>query len=210
MPYAPQHLPSQLALLLSALITSTVFAQQAAPAQPAAPSAAHAAATPAAAAPAPAGSQSMSSSLGLYVFPAKNQTADQQSGDEASCFGWAKSQTNIDPMNIKAPQPAQPSQEQAASSGGGERVRGAARGAAGGAIVGAITGNAGEGAAVGAAVGTMAGGAAKRRGKQQAAAEQQHQQAVAEQQAQAYVAQQKATYNKAFSACMEGKGYTVK
>ena len=56
----------------------------------------------------------------------------------------------------------------------------------------------------------MAGGSAKRRGKQQAAAEQQHQQAVAEQQAQAYVAQQKATYNKAFSACMEGKGYTVK
>jgi len=205
MPYSPQHLLSQLALLLSALITSTVFAQQAAPAQPAAPSAA-----PAAAAPAPAGSQSMSSSLGLFVFPAKNQTADQQSGDEASCYGWAKSQTNIDPMNIKAPEPAQPSQEQAASSGGGERVRGAARGAAAGAAIGAIAGDAGTGAAAGAAAGTMAGGSAKRRGKQQAAAEQQQQQAAAEQQAQASIAQQKATYNKAFSACMEGKGYTVK
>ena len=56
----------------------------------------------------------------------------------------------------------------------------------------------------------MAGGSAKRRGKQQAAAEQQQQQAAAEQQAQAAIAQQKATYNKAFSACMEGKGYTVK
>jgi len=210
MPYSPQHLPSQLALLLSALITSTVFAQQAAPAQPAAPSAAHAAATPAAAAPAPAGSQSMSSSLGLFVFPAKNQTADQQSGDEASCYGWAKSQTNIDPMNIKAPEPAQPSQEQAASSGGGERVRGAARGAAAGAAIGAIAGDAGTGAAAGAAAGTMAGGAAKRRGKQQAAAEQEQQQAAAAQQQQAAIAQQKATYNKAFSACMEGKGYTVK
>jgi len=205
MPYSPQHLLSQLALLLSALITSTVFAQQAAPAQPAAPSAA-----PAAAAPAPAGSQSMSSSLGLFVFPAKNQTADQQSGDEASCYGWAKSQTSIDPMNIKAPEPAQPSQEQAASSGGGERVRGAARGAAAGAAIGAIAGDAGTGAAAGAAAGTMAGGSAKRRGKQQAAAEQQQQQAAAEQQAQASIAQQKATYNKAFSACMEGKGYTVK
>jgi len=152
----------------------------------------------------------MSSSLGLFVFPAKNQTAVQQSDDEASCFGWAKSQTNIDPMNIKPAQAAsQPTQEQDASSGG-HRVRGAARGAAGGAIVGAITGNAGEGAAVGAAVGTMAGGAAKRREKQQVAAEQQHQQAAAEQQAQASIAQQKATYNKAFSACMEGKGYTVK
>jgi hypothetical protein len=33
---------------------------------------------------------------------------------------------------------------------------------------------------------------------------------AAQQQAEASVAQQKATYNKAFSACMEGKGYTVK
>jgi len=206
MPYSPQHLPSQLALLLSALVTSMAFGQQPAPAHPAAPAAAPAATT----APAPAASSSMSSSLGLFVFPAKNQTAVQQSDDEASCFGWAKSQTNIDPMNIKPAQAAsQPTQEQDASSGG-HRVRGAARGAAGGAIVGAITGNAGEGAAVGAAVGTMAGGAAKRREKQQVAAEQQHQQAAAEQQAQASIAQQKATYNKAFSACMEGKGYTVK
>ena len=33
---------------------------------------------------------------------------------------------------------------------------------------------------------------------------------MVEQQAQAAIAQQKVTYNKAFSACMEGKGYTVK
>ena len=35
-------------------------------------------------------------------------------------------------------------------------------------------------------------------------------QALSEAQAQAAIAQQKATYNKAFTACMEGKGYTVK
>jgi hypothetical protein len=35
-------------------------------------------------------------------------------------------------------------------------------------------------------------------------------QATASQEAQASVAQQRATYNKAFSACMEGKGYSVK
>jgi hypothetical protein len=56
----------------------------------------------------------------------------------------------------------------------------------------------------------MAGGAAKRQAKRDAASQQQQQQAAAEQQAQAAIAQQKATYNKAFSACMEGKGYTVK
>jgi hypothetical protein len=144
------------------------------------------------------------------VFPAKNQTATQQSTDEGACFDWAKSQTGIDPMNIKPPETPQPPQQDTSNAGNGSRARGAARGAAGGAIVGAITGDAGGGAAVGAAVGTMAGGAAKRNAKRQAEAQQQQQQAAAQQQAQAAIAQQKATYNKAFSACMEGKGYTLK
>ena len=56
----------------------------------------------------------------------------------------------------------------------------------------------------------LAGGAAKRQAKRDAAAQQQQQEQAAAQQAQASIAQQKATYNKAFSACMEGKGYTVK
>lgn len=210
MPYSSQRLQLQAALLLSAFVTSAVFAQQPAPAKPPAGATAPAPAAAAPAAPAPAASPSLSSSLGLFVFPAKNQDATQQSGDEAACFGWAKSQTGIDPMNITAPQASQPSQEQAANTGGGERVRGAARGAAAGAAIGAIAGNAGTGAAAGAAAGTMAGGARKRRGEQEAAAQQQQQQAAADQQQQAAIAQQKATYNKAYSACMEGKGYTVK
>jgi len=190
------HRPiSPLALLLGALLVPAGYAQQAAPAAPAAP--------------APAAS-TLSSSLGVYVFPAKNQSSTQQSTDEGACYGWAKSQTGIDPMNIKPPAPSQSSQQEASNSGGGERVRGAARGAAAGAAIGAIAGDAGTGAAAGAAAGTMAGGAAKRRGQKEAAAQQQQQQAAAEQQAQAAIAQQKATYNKAFSACMEGKGYTVK
>jgi hypothetical protein len=209
MPYSSQRLHLSTALLVGSMtcIASVVtHAQQAAPAAPAA-----AAAAPA---PAPAASStSLSSTLGVFVFPAKDQSASQQSTDEGTCYGWAKSQTGIDPMNVSAPKPAadaQGSQAQASNSGGGERARGAARGAAGGAVIGAITGNAGEGAAVGAAAGAMAGGAAKRRGKREAAAQEQQQQAAAEQQAQAAIAQQKATYNKAFSACMEGKGYTVK
>jgi hypothetical protein len=144
------------------------------------------------------------------VFPAKNQTTTQQSSDEGACFDWAKSQTGIDPMNIKPPAPSQPSQQQAANSGGGQRVAGAARGAAGGAAIGAIAGDAGTGAAAGAAAGVLAGGARKRQAQKEQAAQQQQQQAAADQQAQAAIAQQKATYNKAFSACMEGKGYTVK
>ena len=154
---------------------------------------------------------SLSSSLGVYVFPAKKQTAEQQSSDEGACFGWAKSQAGIDPMAIKPHTQATPQQtpppEQAAS---GARAGGAVKGAAGGAAIGAIAGDAGKGAAAGAVAGTMAGGAQKRRAQQQAATQQQQQQQAASQQAQASVAEQKANYNKAFSACMEGKGYTVK
>jgi hypothetical protein len=202
MSYASLRTRLPLILLVGALVIPAGYAQQAAPATPA-PAAAPAA-------PAAAANSSLSSSLGVFVFPAKNQSSSQQSTDEGACYGWAKSQTGIDPMNIKPPEPAQPSDQQAANSGGGERARGAARGAAGGAVIGAITGDAGEGAAVGAAAGAMAGGAQKRRAKRDAAAQQQQQQAAADQQAQAAIAQQKATYNKAFSACMEGKGYTVK
>jgi len=197
---SPEALYIPVALLIGALVSSTGLSQQPPPAAPPA----------AAPAPAAGGQSSLSSSLGVFVFPAKNQTATQQSGDEGACFDWAKSQTGIDPMNIKPPAPAQPAQGQASNPGAGAPARGAVRGAAVGAVGGAIGGNAGKGAAIGAATGVVAGGVARRRGQQEAAAEQQQQVAAADQQAQAAIAQQKATYNKAFSACMEGKGYTVK
>jgi OmpA family protein len=192
--YSPQRLVSLLALVLGGLLSTVGYAQQPAPAT---------------APPAAAPQGSLSSSLGVFVFPAKNQSSTQQSNDEAACYGWAKSQSGIDPMHITA-QPAAASQPAQASQAGGERARGAVRGAAGGAAIGAIAGDAGKGAAAGAVAGTMAGGARKRQAQKEADAQQQQQQQAATQQAQASIAQQKATYNKAFSACMEGKGYTVK
>tara|TARA_R110000823_G_scaffold171736_9_gene304168 strand:+ start:3284 stop:3715 length:432 start_codon:yes stop_codon:yes gene_type:complete len=139
----------------------------------------------------------------LIVYPAKGQTAEQQASDEAACYGWARQSTGIDPVAV-AEAPAPPPAEGGPAIGGGERLGGALRGAAGGAIIGEIAGDdAGEGAAVGAVAGTMLGGA---RARKQHAAEQQHQQ----QQAQAGKEQQFATYNRAYSACLEGRGYTVK
>jgi hypothetical protein len=154
----------------------------------------------------------LSSSLGLYVFPAKNQTAQTQSNDEAACFGWAKTRSGIDPMAIK-PRAAATTQQAGTSpsdAGKGAVAGGAVKGALLGTAVGAIAGDTGKGAAIGATTGAFAGAGAKRQAKSQAAATQQQQQAAAEQAAAASVAQQKADYNKAFSACMEGKGYTVK
>lgn len=148
------------------------------------------------------------------IYPAKGQTAEQQSKDDGECQVWAKQNTGIDPLALAgtASQPA-PVAAAPPPAESGQRVKGAARGAAGGAVVGAIAGDAGKGAAVGAAAGTVAGGSRKRRAERESEAAGQQAQAQAQQQTQtqsANVQSQLATFNKAYSACLEGRGYTVK
>ena len=129
------------------------------------------------------------------VYPASGQNAAQQQKDEGECHVWAKQNTGNDPAAVaqQAPPP------KSSSVGGGERVRGAARGALGGAAIGAIAGDTGQGAAIGAVAGTMLGG---RRARQNAAARDQA--AVSGTQAQID------TYYRAYGACLEGRGYTIK
>jgi hypothetical protein len=133
----------------------------------------------------------------LYVFPAKGQSQNQQKKDEYECYKWAMEQSGIDPLNLpKVEVPVQ-------SGPTGGAVKGAAKGAAAGAAIGAIAGDAGKGAAIGATAGAMGG---RRAGKQA--------QAQANQQAQGNAAAQeqaaKDSFKKAFSVCLEGKGYTIK
>ena len=151
----------------------------------------------------------------LVIYPAKGQTPEQQSKDEGECQVWAKQNTGIDPLALAsaASQPAPVAAAPAQPAESGQRVKGAARGAAGGAVVGAIAGDAGKGAAIGAAAGTVAGGARKRQAAREAEAAGQQAQAQAQQQAQAQSSNtqaQLATFNKAYSACLEGRGYSVK
>jgi uncharacterized protein YcfJ len=163
-----------------------------------------------AAAQTPPPAKPLSTSLGVIVFPAKGQTAQQQSQDEGECFAWSKTQTGFDPMNPTAQTPATPPAA-AAPPPRGQRVRGAARGAAAGAIIGEVANDdASEGAAVGATVGALRGGAESRRQNAQAQeqAAQQQQQAAANQQA--AVDQQSTLFKNGFQVCLESKGYTVK
>lgn len=134
---------------------------------------------------------------GLVVFPAKEQSQKQQKVDEFECYKWAMETTGVDPLNL----PKVEVEVQSGPTGGA--VVGGARGAAAGAAIGAIAGDAGQGAAIGATAGAIRG---RRAGK--AAQSQQNQQS----QAQAAAAEEelKNRFKKAFSACMEGKGYTVK
>ncbi len=139
----------------------------------------------------------ISQSLKLFVYPSNGQTQQQQKEDEFECYKWAMEQSGVDPLNL----PKVEAEVQSGPTGGA--VRGAARGAAAGAAIGAITGDAGEGAAIGAAAGGMRG---VRKGRQAQA--QQNEQAQAN--ATATEEEIKNTFIKAFSVCIEGKGYTVK
>lgn len=142
--------------------------------------------------------ETIAKGLGLYVFPTNEQNKEQQELDEYKCYKWAMEQTGFNPTN-----PPQIEVEQVDKSPDGSAVVGAAGGAAAGAAIGAIAGDAGKGAAIGAVVGGMRGRRTKVVGDQK---EQQ-------QNVQAAAAKEKElmdNFKKAFSACMEGKGYTVK
>jgi hypothetical protein len=141
---------------------------------------------------------SLNKSLGVYVFPAKDQKPEQQATDEQACYSWAVEQSGVDPLNMAATKP-----DSVAKGPDGSAVRGAAKGALAGAAIGAIAGDAGKGAAIGAAAGGMGGVAGKK--KKETKKEQQAQQtAAATDQAKID------SFKKAYSACLEGKGYSVK
>jgi hypothetical protein len=161
-------------------------------------------------------------SIGMFAYPKKQQTADQQLKDENECFASAKQQSGIDPQ---APPPAAKTEEQKkaeqqaaadnAKQAKGGRVKGAAKGAAGGAAIGAIADDeAGKGAGAGAVAGTMVGGAKQRRANK--ASKEQAAQATAQQQqqqeAQAKGAHQQGidAFKRSFSACMDAREYSIK
>jgi hypothetical protein len=143
-------------------------------------------------------STSFAKSLGLYVFPAKNQTKEKQAADDTECYKWAVDQSGVDPLN-----PTKVEAAQVDTAPDGSAVRGAARGAAAGVAIGAIAGDAGKGAAIGAVAGGLAGRRAKKYGDAQQ--QQKNNQDAAKQEA--AIAE---SFKKAFSACLEGKGYTIK
>jgi hypothetical protein len=132
-----------------------------------------------------------------FVYPAKGQSPDQQKKDEGACHTWAVEQSKFDPT--KPPPAAAPAAKPPTTATGttpGAGLRGAAKGAVVGEVVG---GDASSGAAAGAVVARSASR------KQNAAAQQQQQQQASQQQS---AGQQ--SYQKARSACLEGKGYTIK
>jgi hypothetical protein len=142
--------------------------------------------------------------IGMFVYPANDQSPEQQQADEAACMEWAEAQTGLtlQPGSVDTQAAADAAQRQAADATQGAAVGGAARGAVAGVAIGAIAGDAGTGAAIGA----VAGGIRGRRAKKQVEAEAAYAGAA---QAEAQSEQAIETFKKAAGVCLQGRGYTV-
>jgi len=137
------------------------------------------------------------------IFPAKDQSPEQQVQDQLAAYNWATQQTGWDPCKAHEQLNAQSNAAaQTANQAGGGAVKGAAKGALAGVAIGAIAGDAGKGAAIGAAAGGLTGGMRSRRTRRGASA--------STNQAASTFQQQFAGWDKYYVAAMEGKGYTVK
>ena len=141
----------------------------------------------------------------VIIYPAKGQSEDQMEKDKFECYSWAKKETGFDPMEIPTATAPPPKKEDQKGGAG----RGAVVGGATGAVVGGIL-SGGKGAARGAVIGGGSGAllGGMRREKQRNQEEQARQQWEREQ-GNAYL-QKRNTYNRAYGACLEGRGYTVK
>lgn len=133
----------------------------------------------------------------LMIYPNEGQDDVQQEQDNYQCYGWAKGESSFDPMAPPTTTEPPPQQQNPNTS----VIRGAARGAAVGGIV-----DGSDGAKTGAAVGAVTGGIRRSSANRQNA----QAQAQYEQEQVAQYEAARTSYNRAFAACMEGRGYTVR
>lgn len=115
-----------------------------------------------------------------YFYPTKGQTPQQEQSDKGQCYAWAVQQTGFDPANPQVASPPPPPQQ-----------FGQPQAPQGGVLFGRIR-------------------------RMRAEEEQQQQQQQMQMQQQRYMAQQhsalangRANYERAFSACMSGRGYAA-
>jgi len=137
----------------------------------------------------------------VYFYPGRGQSSAQQDRDRYECYVWAKKQTGFDPS---APYLA-PHQRFAVVSqpAPGQDV---AAGAVTGAVIGAVAarpGHAAEGAIVGSVAGAAVGAVAESARTKQA-------ERASTKITNARIEQQAANYRRALTACLEGRGYTVR
>lgn len=139
----------------------------------------------------------------VYAYPQNGQSPEQQSKDRYECSLWAVHETGFDPSAPNVP----PAYRVVAS--GPPPGTGTAIGAIAGAVIGAAISphwDRGAGAVFGGLTGAMIGSASDAQRVQQNQMEMTSQ----EQQQAAALAQKASDYRRALSACLDGRGYSVK
>ncbi len=135
----------------------------------------------------------------VLFYPAQGQTPEQQNRDRYECYSWAVAQTGFDPS-----QPALAPQQRIEVVPSQREGHDTAVGAVAGAILGAAVSRprqAAGGAILGAVAGAMV-GAASDSARQEETDRVQRRYDVRDAQA--------SNYRRAMTACLEGRGYTVK
>jgi hypothetical protein len=155
----------------------------------------------------PAQNENISAITQIYFYPNKGQSVEQQSRDHYECYNWAVEKTGFDP-SASSIAPEQRVRVVPMPPPGHDTVSMSIAGAVLGALI-AGPRHAGGGALFGAASGAMLG-----------AASDASRQETARQMEEAYQNRDKARdlrrekkalqFRRAMSACMEGRGYTVK
>ncbi len=143
----------------------------------------------------------------VYFYPTQGQTTEQQDRDSYECYLWAKQQTGYDPSAPNLAPHARVAVIPEPPPGAGTAV-----GAVTGAILGAAVsshGNRPEGALVGALAGGVLGTAADAARQEEAARLQENYDRRSGQR-QAVIERQAIEYRRALTACLEGRGYTVR
>jgi outer membrane lipoprotein SlyB len=158
-----------------------------------------------AAPPPPAAEPAPAPPTQVYVYPTGGQSADKLGQDRYECHLWAVKQSNFDP-SVTAVLPRQQVHVVPMPPSGSDTVAGAVTGA----IIGAVVArDPGAGAVGGAILGGAAGAVSDAQREQQAkAVQQRYDQRNAAQMAK--LDEQAGNYRRALTACLEGRGYTVK
>jgi uncharacterized protein YcfJ len=141
----------------------------------------------------------------FIIYPKDGQSQEQQEKDKFQCYSWGKNQTGFDPM--EPPRATEAPPQKGAKRGGA--LKGGVGGALLGAAVGGISGGS-KGARKGAAIGGLSGGVMGGARSQEQKRQEEHAAQQWERDQVNQYAQNRNLYNRAYSACLEGRGYTVR
>ncbi len=141
----------------------------------------------------------------LFVYPAKGQSKDQTEQDKYQCYQFAKQETGFDPMARPTTSTPRPAREKETWGTGQGAVGGALLGAGAGALLGG-----GDGAVTGAVVGGVGGGAMGHMRRSDQKRREDARQRDWEQRETSRYSSGRNSYERAYAACLEGRGYTVR